>query len=179
VEVACDELGLAHDDPRGLTLTGGLPYFGGPGNNYAMHGIAEAMARARAMPGEHVMITANGWYLTKHAMGIYSTDPVQGRWARRDPKSYQREIDAAPHPPIIERPSGAAVIEAYTVVHARDRMRMAIVIGRDGEGRRFIANTPEDEATLRALQSAESVGRPGLVTQSQDGALNIFTPESA
>ena len=27
----CDGLGIAVDDPRGLTLTGGLPYFGGPG----------------------------------------------------------------------------------------------------------------------------------------------------
>jgi len=26
-------MGLATDDVRGLTLTGGLPFFGGPGNN--------------------------------------------------------------------------------------------------------------------------------------------------
>ena len=31
---------LATDDARGLTVTGGLPYFGGPGNNYTTHGIA-------------------------------------------------------------------------------------------------------------------------------------------
>ncbi len=46
VEVACAELGLAEDDPRGLTVTGGLPFFGGPGNNYSMHGIAEMVAPA-------------------------------------------------------------------------------------------------------------------------------------
>ena len=37
----CDGLGLAPEDPRGLTVTGGLPFFGGPGNNYSMHAIAE------------------------------------------------------------------------------------------------------------------------------------------
>jgi acetyl-CoA C-acetyltransferase len=177
VEIACDELGIAHDDPRGLTLTGGLPNFGGPGNNYAMHGIAEAMAAARATPSLKALITANGWYLTKHAMGIYSTDPVQGRWARRDPKQYQAEIDALAHPVVIDKPQGEATIEAYTVVHARDRMRMGIVIGRDGEGRRFVANTPEDEATLKSLQARESIGRSGTVGQSADGARNIFTPD--
>ena len=31
VELAGDALGIATDDPRGLTVTGGLPYFGGPG----------------------------------------------------------------------------------------------------------------------------------------------------
>ncbi|HZZ89937.1 MAG TPA: acetyl-CoA acetyltransferase, partial [Caulobacteraceae bacterium] len=30
----CDALGLSPTDPRGLTLTGGLPFFGGAGNNY-------------------------------------------------------------------------------------------------------------------------------------------------
>jgi Thiolase-like protein type 1 additional C-terminal domain len=42
----CEGLGLAFDDPRGLTVTGGLPFFGGPGNNYSMHAIAETVQRA-------------------------------------------------------------------------------------------------------------------------------------
>ncbi|HYY12686.1 MAG TPA: hypothetical protein VE781_17245, partial [Kineosporiaceae bacterium] len=41
VSAVADGLGIAADDPRGLTLTGGLPFFGGAGNNYSMHGIAE------------------------------------------------------------------------------------------------------------------------------------------
>ena len=44
----CDGFGLTADDPRGLTLTGGLPFFGGAGNNYSMHGIAETVAECRA-----------------------------------------------------------------------------------------------------------------------------------
>ena len=47
----CDGLGLAADDKRGLTVTGGLPFFGGAGNNYSMHAIAETVARVRAQPG--------------------------------------------------------------------------------------------------------------------------------
>ena len=33
VQMGADALGIALDDARGLTVTGGLPYFGGPGNN--------------------------------------------------------------------------------------------------------------------------------------------------
>jgi acetyl-CoA C-acetyltransferase len=29
VEIGCQEIGLAEDDPRGLTVTGGLAFFGG------------------------------------------------------------------------------------------------------------------------------------------------------
>ena len=43
VQIACDELGIAHDDDRGLTVTGGLPYFGGPGTDYVTHSIATMM----------------------------------------------------------------------------------------------------------------------------------------
>ena len=50
VEAACAALGLACDDPRGLTVTGGLPFFGGPGNNYSMHAIAAMAARFAGSP---------------------------------------------------------------------------------------------------------------------------------
>jgi acetyl-CoA C-acetyltransferase len=40
VELAAAALGIALDDSRVLTVTGGLPYFGGPGNNYTTHSIA-------------------------------------------------------------------------------------------------------------------------------------------
>src|SRR5262249_49801438 len=75
VQIGCEALGIAADDPRPLTVTGGLPYFGGAGNNYAMHAIAEMMARVRARPGSIGLVTALGWYITKHAIGVYSATP--------------------------------------------------------------------------------------------------------
>lgn len=42
-----DGLGLPADDRRGFTLTGGLPFFGGGGNNYSMHAIAETVQVCR------------------------------------------------------------------------------------------------------------------------------------
>jgi len=177
VEVGASELGLSLDDSRGFTVTGGLPYFGGPGNNYAMHSIAEMMQRLRARPGEYGLCTANGWFLTKQSTGVYSTNRVEGRWQREDPKVIQREIDALPHPEIVEAPEGPATIETYTVVHSRDGYRGGIVIGRDAQGRRFVAVTPEDEATLRSLEEREGVGRAGRVTRHPDGKRNLFTPQ--
>jgi acetyl-CoA C-acetyltransferase len=52
---------------------------------------------------------------------------------------------------------------------------MAIVIGRDSNGRRFAANTPDDPATLAGLEAVEQVGRTGVLTQRGD--LNLFTPD--
>lgn len=177
VEVGAEELGLSLDDPRGLTVTGGLPYMGGPGNNYAMHSIATMMGKLRDHPHSWGLCTANGWYLTKQSIGIYSTTPLDGPWEREDPAVIQHEIDALPHPALVEHPEGPATIEAYTVVHTRDGYHMGIVFGRDEHDRRFIAVTPDDEAVLRDLEGREGVGRSGKVGPHPDGKRNLFVPD--
>jgi acetyl-CoA C-acetyltransferase len=176
VELACDALGIAGDDPRGLTLTGGLPYFGGPGNNYSMHGLVEMIHRCQKDPSGFGLLNANGWYLTKHAVGIYSCAPTQGPWARRDPSTYQAQIDQMASPLMNAQPSGRATIETYTIIHSRDGYRMGIVIGRDEAGHRFVANTPKnDQAIMADLEAREAVGRTGWVTH--EGGRNVFTPD--
>ena len=39
------------DDPRGITCTGGMSFFGGPGNNYSSHGIAALHPKLREAGG--------------------------------------------------------------------------------------------------------------------------------
>ncbi|MGE0151023.1 MAG: acetyl-CoA acetyltransferase [Reyranellaceae bacterium] len=175
VEIGCQEIGLAEDDPRGLTLTGGLPYFGGPGNNYVTHAIAHMVRAMRARPGAYGLVTANGNYVTKHSFGIYSTTPTRGAWRRQAPATLQAELDALPKAPFTETPSGAATIETYTVMHGRHGPEFGLVIGREtASGRRFIANPPDDPAVLLDLQEREGLDRPGTVS-SRDGR-NIFVP---
>lgn len=175
VEIGCRELGLDEDDPRGLTLTGGLPYFGGPGNNYVTHSIAHMMRRLRARPGEFGLVTANGNYVTKHAFGVYSTVPVEGTWRRQQPGVLQAELDRLPKAPYAAVPVGAATIETYTVMHGRHGPEQGIVLGRLAEsGRRFVANVSPDRAVLEDLQDREGLGRPGHVS-NRDGH-NLFVP---
>ncbi|THD62883.1 acetyl-CoA acetyltransferase [Phenylobacterium sp.] len=177
VEIGAEALGLALDDPRGLTVTGGLPYAGGPGNNYAMHSIAAMAGKLRAAPDAYGLVTANGWYLTKQSTGIYSRCRPDRPFERQNPKLLQAEIDALPHPPVTEAPQGPGKIETYTVVHRREGPFMGIVIGRDEAGRRFAAVTPDDPAVLAGLEQGEQVGRPGRVTAGADGHPNRFVPD--
>ena len=161
VAIAAAEIGLAADDPRGLTLTGGLPYFGGAGNNYTMHAIAEAAARARATPGSFGFVFANGGYLTKSSFGVYATTPTLGPWHRADPATYQREVDAVPSPAFTRSPAGAATVEALTVVHDRGEPALAVVIGRLSDGTRFLAQSSD---RLVELAQGGMIGRRFAVT---------------
>ncbi len=175
VEIACEELGIAEDDPRGLTTTGGLIYFGGPGNSYVVLSICEVMRRLRARPGKFGLVTANGNWVTKHSYGVYSTTPHRGRWQRENPAVLQAELDALPKAPFTEQPDGAATIETYTIMHDKRGPAYSVLLGRlAATGERFIANTPTDAAVLKDLQERDSLGRAGVV-RHQDG-LNIFYP---
>ena len=175
VQIGRAALGIAAGDPRPLTVTGGLPYFGGPGNNYSMHAIAETMDRVRAQPGSVGLVTALGWFLTKHAVGVYSAQPKDGPFVREDAAPRQAILDAQTAPELAREPSGPASIETYTVLHDRDGTPVrGLVIGRLEDGRRFLAETPADRATLDGLMAAEGVGRRGRVA-TRDG-VGHFAP---
>jgi acetyl-CoA C-acetyltransferase len=177
VQISRDMLGIAADDSRPLTVTGGLPYFGGPGNNYVTHSIASMVDVLRTDRGSLGMVTANGWYVTKHSAGIYSTDPPRGDWVHTDPKIDQAVVEAEPHPRVIEEPSGAANVETYTVLFDRDGApERGIVIGRTAPGGRFIANTLPERRILEPMTRHEMVGASGTVRAGGDG-MNIFTPD--
>ena len=176
VEVACSALGIRVDDPRGLTLTGGLPFFGGPGNNYSMHAIATLVSTLRAEPAKFGLITANGGYLSKHATGIYSAVPVRGEWERGERVNVQEQIEAMESPRFTPNPQGEARVETYTVVHERGVPARGIVIGRLlADDARFIANTLTDEATLTAMVQQEMLDKVGVVNANPAAPeLNFF-----
>jgi acetyl-CoA C-acetyltransferase len=173
VQIGCQELGIAENDLRGLTVTGGIPYFGGAGNNYVMHSIVSMMDRVRAKPGQFGLVTANGWFVTKHAIGIYSTAPKLGQWEREGSAIYQAEIDAMAHPMVDPAPSGAATIETYTVVHDRDGPKLGLIIGRLNSGHRFVAHSDATPETLAKLIDMDCMGATGHVTPGEK--TNRFT----
>jgi acetyl-CoA C-acetyltransferase len=160
-----ETLGLSPDDPRGLTLTGGLPFFGGAGNNYSMHAIVEAVGRVRANPGSYALVSANGGICSKTSVGIYGTTP--GQLKSDASEDLQREINALDSPPHLPHPTGWATIETYTVVHGRGEQKSGIVIGRldDGAGRFLSQVAPGDDELMTLLQNAEQpIGERVYVT---------------
>ncbi|HTZ10531.1 MAG TPA: hypothetical protein VMB72_15765 [Acidimicrobiales bacterium] len=161
VEMGAEALGLAWDDPRGLTVTGGLPYFGGPGNNYSLHAIATMAERLRREGGTGY-VGALGWYATKHAAGVYGAGPAPRGWRRGDTAAAQRRIDASALA-VVEEAEGPAVVAAGTVVHSRDGSVVAAPVLADlPDGRRVVATAAEGE--LGGLAGCDLVGRAVAVS---------------
>ena len=104
VTTALEAVGVAEDDPRGPTVTGGLAYAGGPANNYSLHGIAAMTERLRTESDAFGVCSGLGWFVTKHSYGVYAAQPPNRVIEPRDPKGLQQEINerAAPMPIALE-----------------------------------------------------------------------------
>jgi len=151
----CDGMHLATDDPRGLTLTGGLPYFGGPGNSYSLHGIVETVGEMRSTPGAFGLVAANGGIMSKYSVGVYSTEAAE--WKADDSVRLRESVAARPGVPVSEHPDGSATIETYTVRYDWPA-RTGIIIGRlDSDDSRFMALT-DDPDLLELLTDGEPLG---------------------
>jgi acetyl-CoA C-acetyltransferase len=176
VEMACEMLGLDQGDPRGFTVTGGLPYAGGPASAYTLHSLAAMVERLRGDPGSVGLVTGNGWYLTKHAASVWSSEPRPGGppAAELPDPLPSAALEKTPCP-TVEAAAGRGVLETYTVVYSREGApARGIVLGRQEDGRRFLANTPDDRRLLEAFVAREEVGREGTLSQ-RDGR-NVFDP---
>jgi acetyl-CoA C-acetyltransferase len=175
VSAVAEGIGLGADDPRRLTLTGGLPFFGGPGNGYSLHAIVEAVARCRADPDAWALVGANGGMLSKYSVGVYSSRP--GPWIAGEDKALQATLDAAPGVECVDHPEGWGTIETWTVRFEDDPPR-SVVIGRLDDGRRFVANdVPGDEQVRELLESDDAPGARVYVRSTPEGNRVARSPE--
>jgi len=168
VQLGAASLGVGLD--RQWSRTGGLPFGGGPWNNYVMHAIASVVDDLREQPGEHGLVWANGGYATKHAFGVYSTEPPAAGFRHTEP---QDEIDRLPRRELAlpADAAGPATIEAYTVMFSRDgepEQPIASCLLADG---RRAWGTSTDADTAAAMCDGERVG--AAITLAPDGTFHL------
>ena len=170
VLLAAEALGL--DWRRSTpTVTGGLPFFGGPGNSYSLHAIATMSERLRAAPGSYGLVLANGGFLSKEAVGIYSTEPCAWQHAAGD--AAQAVVDAQVSPALLDQ-SAEAIVETFTVTYKRGNPSRGYVIAASPEGRILARVRTAHRATLTALAASDPIGRRVRITH--EGGVNYLDP---
>ncbi|MEY2448316.1 MAG: acetyl-CoA C-acetyltransferase [Acidimicrobiaceae bacterium] len=164
---ALDALGLARDDARGVTVTGGLPFFGGAGSDYLTHSIATMVDVLRGDPGALGVCSGVGMHMTKHVYGVYSTTPPGDGAPHPDEPAVQKRLAERPVKIIRDTHEGAAVIVTYTVLHARDgTAEWGLLVCDVDDGSRCYARV-NDAEMLAELENNECVGRTvELVTEN-------------
>jgi len=168
VSSIAEPLGLPLDGSRQLTLTGGLPFFGGPGNNYSMHAIATVVEKLRADRTAHGLIVANGGYLSKHSAAVYSGQPPR-HWQPVSSTVAQQTAKAETGIRVDEAATGPATIEASAAIHTKGAPADGFVIARLAAGARCMARVRKGDGTsLASLFDEQVIGRPIVVSLEND-----------
>ncbi|MFM7891654.1 MAG: hypothetical protein ACKO8V_07155, partial [Actinomycetota bacterium] len=111
-----------------------------------------------------------GGYATKHAFGVYATQPATQPFRFADP---QADIDALPRRELAlgDDAAGDATIEAYTVMHDRNGAPERLIASavRSDSRRVWIVDTDTSVAT--AFTQGEHVG--DRVTLRRSGELAV------
>lgn len=168
---AIDALGLSPSDPRGFTVTGGLPFAGGPGSGYMLHSTAAMVDVLRADPGSLGMVSGVGMHMTKHAFGVYSSTRPESPDPLRSPTSGS----PARGRPIEPAVDGEATVAAYTVVHARSgEPEWGLVICDLPGGERAYGRV-DHPGWLSAMESEEWVGAVVRMQSAEDGVNRVVS----
>ncbi len=161
VQIAATELGISQD--RTLTVTGGLTFAGGPLNNYVGHSIAAMATTLRDRDEQAVgLVTANGGFVTKHALGLLGNAPPARPYVRLNAQEQADDIE----PVSVESDYvGAVEIEAYTVMHDRDGTRQGRCALKTPSGTRTWGLVDASSGIDQLLEN-EGIGRQGHLDDS-------------
>lgn len=149
VRVQQAELGLDPEAPA--TITGGMPFAGGPFNNFVLQATVAMVERLRSNLGDRGLVTAVSGLLTKPGLSVWSTEPAV-RCAPADLVAMATAETAVA--PLDEDPSGPGVIVTYTTAGPR----VSAIIDLES-GERAVAAC-DDEALSDRATVEDLIGTP-------------------
>ncbi len=165
VQIAADEIGLSLDRP--LTVTGGMVFGGGPLNCYVLRSITRMGELLRGSPGTRGLVTANGGYLSKHSLALYSTDEPASPF---EMLAIQDRVDETPRREVALSADGPCEIEGYAVNYGASEPERAAASMLLPDGRRAWA-VSVDSDLMQAMVSEEFCGRAARI--AADGTLHV------
>ncbi len=174
VSIAKKMIGIKEGDPRPITLTGGLGFFGGPGNNYSLHSIATLAQKIADGEKSNGLITALGWFMHKHAAGIYGSEPSGGEFKNFDIEDKKNRLAGDAPVKIQEQAGHPGIIQTYTVIYSLDQSpSYAILYGMTEDNLRFIARTRSHPDIFQVLTSENMVGKRVNLVFNKEKNMNI------
>lgn len=169
VQFARDAIGLPDDDQRPVSLTGGLPYHGGPGSNYMGHSIAALVEQLRANPGRTGMVTGIGMHMTKHVAGVWSTIPGESPLPTDSPPLEAVLPEGHDAPRVLDDVDSAVRVEAASVVHDHDGAPASVIaICSVTDGSRCYARSDRPEV-IAMVAAGEWIDASATVESVGDG----------
>ena len=142
--------------PRALTITGGMPFAGGPFNNYVLQASCRAAQLLRMRRQGTALVSSVSGMLTKPGFGLWSATPGPRGFVVEDVSAAVAAQSTTM--PVLDTYTGPAAIAGYTVLHGRAQSARAVALVNTPAGERVLTSS-EDPALITRLEREEYVGR--------------------
>ncbi|AQA17961.1 hypothetical protein BST95_06630 [Halioglobus japonicus] len=138
-----------------LSVTGAMPFGGGPLNNFVYQATVRMAQLLREQPDEIGLVTTVSGMLTKQGVALWSATPGEQAWGFDDVTDAVRA--ASDIRELVADASGEGSVAGYTVLYqGSDPWRGIAVFDLPG-GKRTVAYT-EDAQLIAVLEAKENVG---------------------
>ena len=143
---------------RDLTVTGGMPFAGGPFNNYVLQATCRmaALLRQERGPTRRVgLVSSVSGILTKQGFGVWASQPGNSGFASDDVSA---DTGRQQNTKVVTSSfQGRAAIAGYTVLHDKGQAPRALVLADTDTGCRALAWS-SDPALVSRMEESEFCG---------------------
>ena len=132
------------------TITGAMPFAGGPLNNYMLHATVQALLKLRTESG-HSLITGVSGMMTKQSFCLWSSE-YQMPFYHADVTKKAQQLDKPI--PISTAKHGNGIVIGYTVLYEGTKPTLGVFYIEDSQGERKVV-TSEDKAVITSMREEE------------------------
>ena len=143
------------DDATDKTITGGMPFAGGPLNNYMLHSTIQTVMKIREKNDEIGLVTCVSGMMTKQALAIWGKDPLMD-FESKDLTKQAAKLEMPV--PMSQLTNGEATSIGCTVLYENNVSTKAIFYAEDSQGHRLVL-TSDKEEIIQAVEGKECVGK--------------------
>ena len=137
------------------TITGGMPFAGGPLNNYMLHATAQMIMRIRDNNSEVGLITGVSGMMTKQALAIWGKNPAMDF----ESKDVTKEAEELELPvPMSTMSSGEGKVIGCTVLYEKNASSKAVFYAEDSHGHRLVLTSSVTEI-IKQVEEEECIGQ--------------------
>ena len=137
------------------TITGGMPFAGGPLNNYMLHATAQMLMKIRKNTNEIGLITGVSGMMTKQALAIWGKEPVMD-FESMDVTAEAEKLEIPV--PMSDLKQGNAKIIGCTTLYEKINPSKAIFYAEDSQGHRLVLTSTDNEM-INKVEEEECVGK--------------------
>ena len=137
------------------TITGGMPFAGGPLNNYMLHATAQMLMKIREHKDEIGLITGVSGMMTKQALAIWSKDYLMD-FQSIDVTNQAEKLEIPI--PMSDLQKGEAKVIGCTTLYEKLNPLKAIFYCEDSQGHRLVL-TSDEEKIIKQVEEEECVGQ--------------------